>query len=153
MRLFALAVTIAGLLVSSALASGPAGFYPVSMVAIQPTPFHMDEPVMRVSFHATVPAPSGYRYFAFWQTQAPKSTLPEGCSPSSAMTVKGALGGTGSTVLTLKPEPVFGDAFCPGRSTLAIVLQRAKENGRVAGGADASTVRTVTTVSFRVLRP
>lgn len=109
---------------------------------------------MRVGFRTPRAAPTGYRYFAFWQTLTPRSLLPDGCSPSSNIDVVGVRGGANKLVVVLlKPEFIFGDAFCPGPSDVAVFLQRANRSGRVADSATKRTYRQVAKLRFRVFRP
>jgi hypothetical protein len=80
--------------------------------------------------------------------------LPEGCSPMSNINVKGHSGGTNVAVrFVLHPEPLFGDAFCPGPSRLVIFTQHSGPNATIAESANGRTFHAVAEVRFRVLRP
>lgn len=125
---------------------------PVTGLRVAPNPFYSDEPRMRVTFTTAAPAPAGKRYFVYWNTEAPRSTLPDNCSPASDLPDQiGAKGGTRATVrMTVKPEPLFGDAFCPGPSTVRVLLKTASPSGRTlpSGG-----FKVVAALHFRVQQP
>lgn len=119
-------------------------------VTISPSPFRADEPAMTVQFTAPATTTAGRLYFMRWQTRAPRSTLPPGCSPSSSINPPGRLARAGQRItLRLQPERTFGDSFCPGPSQLLIFTQLAK-GGLVAG--TRATYRLVADYRFRVYR-
>ncbi len=106
---------------------------------------------MIVTFTTARPAPAGELYYVWWATRAPESTLPAGCAVASKIDSVGFKGGTNARVKTaLSPEPIFGDAFCPGPSLLQVSLHRAKPN-RLR--TDSGHAQLVGKFYFRVLRP
>src|SRR5215210_2400314 len=107
-------VCVAALTAAAASAQPVAG--PVTGVKVSPSPFFSDEPLMRVTFRARRPAPAGYLYFVAWYTLARPSTPSAGCSLTSKIDALGHKGGFNVRVhVVLSPEPLFGDAFSPGR--------------------------------------
>ena len=122
-------------------------------VQVTPKPFRQDDTFMDVSFTAPVTTTRGYFYFARWQTRAPRSTLPYGCSPSSQLNPLGRLAREGTRItLRLQPERSLGDSFCPGPSQVLVFMQKG-ELGHVAADASRETYRQVADYRFRVFRP
>ena len=152
MKALAALVCVAALTAASASAQPVAG--PVTGVKVSPSPFFSDEPLMRVTFRARRPAPAGYLYFVAWYTLARPSTPSAGCSLTSKIDALGHKGGFNVRVnVVLSPEPLFGDAFCPGPSELRIFTQLATAKRKMSPKATRRTYHRVATLTFRVLRP
>jgi len=152
MRMTALIAAAAALLGVTATAGALPVVSPVTSLKVTPLPFHSGEPVMRVTFRTSTPAPVGRRYYAFWQSLDAEGGSPQGCSPSSSVRPFGATGGRRRLVrMWLHPEPTFGTTFCTGPSRLVVFSQLAAPNGMVRPNATGKTYRALARLSFDVL--
>lgn len=114
----------------------------------------MDEHWMTVTFTAPVTTTAGRKFYARWQTLAPHSTLPAGCSPSSSFNPLGRLARAGQKItLRLAVEASLGDAFCPGPSQVLVFTQLSGPGGFVSKEATRATYRQFADYRFRVFRP
>lgn len=125
----------------------------VSDVVLAPNKVYDDLPRITVAFTTSVQARTGTRYFAVLDSLGPPSAMTPGCSPSSQFNEVGVRGGVAKRVaIVLKPEPLLGDAFCPGPSQIRVIEQLSSPRGVISGKATTKTSVLLAKSPFRIYR-
>lgn len=141
---------VASILVALVLPGVGLAAPPVSNISVTPSPVYEDLGSVSLRFVTTAAAPVGRLYFALLQSDGTGDSS-SGCSPSSRFNVKGVRGGAMKTVaIALRPEALFGDAFCPGPAHIDIYTQIAGSDGRVRESATKGTYQRLATYRLRI---